>query len=31
MGLKGEEDIKRIDAYMFNLKENRDQGFKILK
>lgn len=30
MELKGEE-LQRVDAYMYNLKRNRDKGFRQVK
>ena len=30
MGLKSPEDIRRIDVYMFNMRKNRDIGFKTM-
>lgn len=31
MPIHNEKDIQRIDAYFYNLRENREQGFKRLK
>ena len=28
MGLKSPEDIRKIDAYIFNMRKNRDEGFR---